>query len=505
MPLAIELAAARLRSMSLAELSERLDQRFQLLSVRTGDPRHRTLEAVVDWSFSQLDDMTGRFFCMLSVFAGDFTAEAAAAVTGHDELAALDRLDRLVDRSLIIASRREEVTAFRLLETLRQYGRDHLGEEDWLAAAGRHGDHYAAVARRCMEQLRRGDDDAAISGIIASWDNIREAVHHAVGRQNADLTLRLVTPLSAYMYLRPDPEVAEWASAALALPGAADHRLALWAHIMLAQIGYTLLDLVGAEPHARRALRIIEDQGLRPLARPHLALGYALTSQGRFDEAATAFASAAGIAREHGTPVDLIEGLHGCVLVDIYAGRRWESADTDELTELYASTDSSRGKAMAAAAIGLTGFLDGASDGTETLAEAGRLAGVEGLDVVEGTYRAWARIAASSGSARGVLAGMVEVLDCHGRSRLPWALRGNLSTFARSLSALGRHRTVAVIEGGAMPTSIFPQRTAEAFLRARHELGSAAYDAAVAEGRAMTDEELAEYLRIELEALGVAQ
>jgi hypothetical protein len=150
-------------------------------------------------------------------------------------------------------------------------------------------------------------------------------------------------------------------------------------------------------------------------------------------------------------------------------------------------------------------LVEGSPEATETLAEAGRLASVTGLDIISGAYRALARISAAAGSAEGELAGMLDVLEEHARSRLAFALRGNLRMFAPAFSALGRHRMVAVLATGAVLSSPFPRRTEQAIERARQELGPAAYDAAVAHGRAMTDDELAAYIRSELNQLGITE
>ncbi|MGH4002404.1 MAG: BTAD domain-containing putative transcriptional regulator [Pseudonocardiaceae bacterium] len=153
-PLAIELAAARLRSLSPAQLLSRLDDRFQLLTTghRTALPRQQTLRATVDWSFDLCSPQEQRLWMRVSVFAGSFGLEAAEDVCSGEGLAAedvLDVLDGLVDKSVLIREEHSEVVRYRLLETLRQYGQHKLraaGEET--PPRRRHADWYLRLTEQ---------------------------------------------------------------------------------------------------------------------------------------------------------------------------------------------------------------------------------------------------------------------------------------------------------------------------------------------------------------------
>ena len=135
-PLAIELAAARLTSMNLSEIAGLLDERFRLLTGghRRSVERHQTLRATVEWSYSLLGERERLVFDRLGVFAGSFDAEAATAVAGSDKLAAWDvrdGLDDLVAKSMIVLDDGPDAsTRFRLLETLRQYALERLDDSD---------------------------------------------------------------------------------------------------------------------------------------------------------------------------------------------------------------------------------------------------------------------------------------------------------------------------------------------------------------------------------------
>ena len=131
MPLALELAAARVRSMTVQEIAQRLDARFRLL--RGGAhgvvERHRTLQAAMQWSYDLLDIREQRLFVELSVFAGGFTVDAVAAVCGDeamDDVESADMLGLLVSRSMVVADRTHTTSRYSLLETLRQFGEDAL-------------------------------------------------------------------------------------------------------------------------------------------------------------------------------------------------------------------------------------------------------------------------------------------------------------------------------------------------------------------------------------------
>jgi non-specific serine/threonine protein kinase len=138
MPLAIELAAPRLRSMSVDELSERLDQRFALLTdgSRAALPRHRTLRSMLDWSYELLTERERAMLRRVAVFAGGWTLAGAEQVCAGDEIDASDVMElltSLVDKSLVVTEEQAGATRYRMLETVRQYAQDRLrdtGEEE---------------------------------------------------------------------------------------------------------------------------------------------------------------------------------------------------------------------------------------------------------------------------------------------------------------------------------------------------------------------------------------
>jgi len=180
-PLAIELAAARIRSLSPAELLERLDDRFRLLrgGGRGGLERHQTLRATVAWSYQLLAADAQVLFDRLSVFAGSFDLAAAEAVCAGDDLDTYDIVDLLgdlVDKSMVIASRTERGTRYRLLETLRQYGEERLDDRGETAGVrDAHLHHYVAVGQRLEQQWQSPDQAAIGQRFDDDWENFGAA------------------------------------------------------------------------------------------------------------------------------------------------------------------------------------------------------------------------------------------------------------------------------------------------------------------------------------------
>lgn len=181
-PLAIELAAARVRSLSVDEIESKLDHRFRLLTggSRTALPRQQTLRALIDWSYDLLNESEKALLNRLSVFAGGWTLEAAEPVCSGEPLEdweVLTLLTSLCDKSLVVTDEQNEATRYRLLETVRQYAQDRLsesGEEStW---RDRHLDYFLALAEEADKHLRGKDQKTWIRRVESEHDNIRVAL-----------------------------------------------------------------------------------------------------------------------------------------------------------------------------------------------------------------------------------------------------------------------------------------------------------------------------------------
>jgi predicted ATPase len=200
-PLALELAAARARVLTVGQLLARLDERFSLLtsSVRDVPARQRTLEATIEWSYSLLDAEEQELFARLAVFAGGWTLEAAEAVADAD----LDRLESLVGKSLVWF----EDGRFGMLESLREYAATRLAELPGREALRRaHLAHYAALVERAEPELTGERQDAWLEVLAGEDDNLRAALEWSVDDPpSSELGLALAAGMVLFWYLRSRP------------------------------------------------------------------------------------------------------------------------------------------------------------------------------------------------------------------------------------------------------------------------------------------------------------
>ncbi|MEV8634601.1 BTAD domain-containing putative transcriptional regulator [Streptosporangium sp. NPDC051023] len=237
MPLAIELAAARLRTMSVDQLARRLDDRFRLLTggSRTALPRHKTLRAVVDWSWDLLTEAERGVLRRLSVFSGGASLEAAERVCGDEAFTGelvldgqlvldgelvLDVLTALIEKSLLLADG-EGTPRYRMLNTIREYAAHRLAEAGETEAARRaHLAYFTELAETADPHLRRVEQLEWLSTLAVEHDNINAALRGAISEGWAQEAMRLVGAVGWYWFLSGyRVEGAELSIAAASLPG----------------------------------------------------------------------------------------------------------------------------------------------------------------------------------------------------------------------------------------------------------------------------------------------
>jgi len=228
-PLAVELAASRTRSLTPAEIEPRLDDAFRLLrGGRSRIEHHRTLSAAVDWSYRLLTDDQRRLFDRLAVFAGSFDLAAAEAVAGTDPIDPIDvvdLLDDLVANSLVLAERHGSTTRYRLLEPLRQFAEDQLAHRrEAQEIRDRHLRHFAAWTHR-WQALFFTIGYGAPAALDNDTANLRTAIDWAITRRDTDHALQLLAPMSIAQQQLLRLEFGDWARAALELPGVDEHPL----------------------------------------------------------------------------------------------------------------------------------------------------------------------------------------------------------------------------------------------------------------------------------------
>jgi len=240
LPLAIELAAARMRVLSVAQIAARLDDRFRLLvtSGRMHPTRQQTLKATLDWSHDLLSEQESLLFRRLAVFAGDFGLEGVEAVCSGrqaDHAEILDLLAGLVDKSLVVVEQKEgQERRYRLLETVRQYGLEKLrvsGEESQLGDA--HLTWCLGLAEQSEPYLWGAAEAASLARLELERDNLRAALQWSLEKGKTEENLRLAAKLAWYWYVRAHlHEGRRWLEQALAASGTAS--ISSWAAALAA-------------------------------------------------------------------------------------------------------------------------------------------------------------------------------------------------------------------------------------------------------------------------------
>ncbi|WP_165491695.1 AfsR/SARP family transcriptional regulator [Egibacter rhizosphaerae] len=344
LPLAIELAAALVPALEPAEIARRLGQRFRLLTHGPrADPRHRSLDAVVEWSYQLLDPAEQRLFDRLGVLVGGFTLATAEGLCADEELSAeriAGLLTGLVNRSMVAVDRDAHPARYRLLETLRQYAVQRLaarGEEDVLRE--RHAVWFVALAERADVEVRGPGEAEAVAVLEAELANLRAAHRWAIEHEDSDLALRLAAALYVFARWRLRDEVSAWASEAAELAGVCDHRLLPLVRGVVAHGLSQAGDLTRARELAERALEEASS-GVPGLFVPLRVLSSVALYEGRLEECRALTERALAAAEGDGDAYSAVwMGMHD-VLSLVYGGhreaaleaaaRQWEAAEALE-------------------------------------------------------------------------------------------------------------------------------------------------------------------------------
>ena len=223
-PLAIELAAARVKALSADQIAKRLDNRFRLLTggSRTALERHQTLRAAIDWSYNLLSADEKVLFSRLSVFTGGWTLEAAEAVCSQEEdlFDVLDLLSQLVEKSLVNARDSGKDTRYSMLETTRQYAREKLFDSDeGETLHDRHADYFLSLAEEADKEIHGPRQLEWINATETEHDNFRTALEWSTSASHTEKAVRLLNSLDWIWHLRDHfNETAEWFEKIIALP-----------------------------------------------------------------------------------------------------------------------------------------------------------------------------------------------------------------------------------------------------------------------------------------------
>lgn len=311
LPLAIELAASRLRLLTPGEILERLEQHFPVLGATPRDrpPRQQTLEGTIEWSYELLNQTEQGLFERLAIFAGGFTLKAAEAVCDPDGELGFDILNgisSLVDQSLV----QHVVEApgrsrFGMLETIRDFGRRRLEESGLMSNIGRRHLHYYRDQVKEAEPYLLGPDPADwVDRLDAELPNLRAALRHALDTGESESGLRLAASLWRFWFLRGHlREGRSWLEELLAMEPDAQTPVRAKAYSALGGLVYWLTDHIATEFAYQSALDIhreLGDKEGKAEAMYNLAFVPAMTNQ--HQEARQRFEASLAAAKEAGVP-----------------------------------------------------------------------------------------------------------------------------------------------------------------------------------------------------------
>jgi predicted ATPase/class 3 adenylate cyclase/Tfp pilus assembly protein PilF len=279
--LAIELAAARARGITVQQILERLSRQFEFLGTRsqTVPERHRTLRGAIDWSYDLLNPDEQKLFAQLSVFSGGFFLEAAEEICDVPDV--FELLFNLQDKSLLVVKEVMEQTRYGMLGPLQAYAREKLGEDVELKKA--YTKYYLKVAQNCNQQLYGAEESSALSQMTLELDNFRAAMDFAQEQEEGELLGELAIALYCFLYIR-----------------------GFWSE------GISRLR------QAEKALRNLRNDKL--LARAMTRLGWFYDSQGDYETARNIHTESLQIRRELGDKLGIAESLQALGIISIIQG-----------------------------------------------------------------------------------------------------------------------------------------------------------------------------------------
>ena len=359
LPLALELAAARARSMAPGDLADRLHEGLEVLaSSPRRAPRHQTLHSTVGWSYDLLGHSEQVLFDRLSVFAGRFTVDDVQDICSDGSVpagAVTNTLAALVDKSMIIADTTRRPTRYVLLETLRAFGRDQLREGATAELGRRH-------AARIIQQVELagtgmdGPDEATwVQRLDDQFDDLRVAHRWALTHDDLDGALQLVVGLREFAFRGMRYELFSWAEATLAMTGVDRHVLAPLAFATAAYGRFVRGDLDHAMALAEQSIRIEERLDLPPCGLHWRTMGNVLYYRGHAGAAADICERMVSAARTSGSDARLVHALY-MTSVGLASEARTESSRrlADEAVGIAARTGNPSARASARYAQAIT-------------------------------------------------------------------------------------------------------------------------------------------------------
>ena len=272
-PLAIELAAARVRSMSPVQIRDRLDERFRLLTgSRRSTERHQTLRHAVQWSYDLLNEDEARVLRRASVFAGGFSLAAATAVCGHDaedgpdEFETLDLVDSLVRKSLLQVERTATDLRYGMLETIRQFAEERTAEStESQVVRGWHAEYFADRAEAAFEQYRGPEERLVYLFVDAEMANLRSSFRWAIDHGHADAAIRIAAGAHQAARMRLRTETFGWAAEVVEEAKAMEHRQLPLLLTMACDSAWGLGRLDESKAYGHEAIALADDPRFEPI------------------------------------------------------------------------------------------------------------------------------------------------------------------------------------------------------------------------------------------------
>jgi predicted ATPase/class 3 adenylate cyclase len=492
-PLAIELAASRMASMTAIEVRDRLHQRFRLLvGSRRGLERHQTLRHAVAWSYDLLDGAERALLQRCSVFAGGFDLESACAIMGSDDdLAVLDLLDALVRKSLLVADRSAGRTRYSMLETIRQFAEDQLvagGEASEIRAA-----HSRYFAGREADVLALWDSPRqrdAYDWFTLELANLRIAFRWAADHGDLDVAVPIATYVGLLGAGVQTYEPVAWAEELIEPARGVDHLRLAFLYV-IASLCYTTGRIEAAVGYSDAGQIVL---GRSRDALPHgieIALGLVYLAIGQPERLAEL--CRAQLARRRDTHVYIRTWL---VLALSMAGSGGEAMDSaDGLIEAAEATGNPSMLAWALAAYGLAfrdadpvGALNALGRGLVIAHDSGNRASASAL------AEFLARLEAEHGATLSAFDHLTLAIRNYHNAGNTTTIRLPLAILAALFDRLGRYEPAATIAGFALsPMAATLPEITTAIANLRDVLGEATYESLARKGEAMTTAEMVTY------------
>jgi len=523
-PLAIELAAARVVAMSPAEIAGHLDERFRLLTGgrRTAVERHQTLRATVDWSYSHLSEVERQVFDRLGVFSATFDAAAATAVAGDGREAwdVLDALTGLVAKSMVVVADEGEsaATRYQLLETLRHFARDELEASGAADETRRlHAEHFARVAEDASIELETEREVERRIRLDLELDDLRSAVTWGLERGIADdaaLSLRILSALANESVLRRSNGIGAWAITAVDAA-----RRSTPAHItsVLGAAAWALIWRGEYEQGLALAHEALDQPDLESapgLGGAFSAEAVALQNVGRFDEAITIYERAEAVHECSGRSGSMTESTLWSSRAIVRAAQgdyARAREDSEHALRIARAIQNPTALAQALFAEGLARWPDDPGAGLAVFEESADLMRSGACDAtLDSALSRISELRAEEGDRPGALEALADALhhsvEVTGRMGLSYTTSFSLRTFA-ALGAAEAAATVAgaVDRGAVHLASAWEGKDTDARALARDRIAAALtpaeIEACAVRGAAMTEDEVITFIRAEIARL----